>query len=151
MTRRSNRFPPCSELTLTHGAQRTALGRGFNQPSSHINMRKKKVFLLSKERETTRSPEWQDTVHCVKCCVVLMYTLDTLNVYQCSLSLCSQSMYVWPFCVWLRKFGPAVNTHSHITEAEMSGLAWDASTSQLRQSSCMCSETCGLLPVELPL
>ena len=76
--------------------------------------------LWSKERETTEGEALneRDTMRCGKCCGVLMYTLkektkqnkkqkNTLNVYQCSLSLSSCLCGVH---VWLMKCAAAEHT-----------------------------------------
>ena len=78
--------------------------------------------LWSKERETTEGEALneRDTMRCGKCCGVLMYTLkektkqnkkqkNTLNVYQCSLSL-SLSSCLCGVPVWLMKCAAAEHT-----------------------------------------
>lgn len=50
-----------------------------------------KCLIIQREGKNpgkTRRLDEKDTVHCVKCCVVLMYTLETLNVSVFSSCLC---------------------------------------------------------------
>lgn len=49
-----------------------------------------KCLVIQREGKTRerRALDEKDTVHCVKCCVVLMYTLETLNVSVFSSCLC---------------------------------------------------------------
>lgn len=99
-TQRSNRFPSCWKLLkLTEkGVFSGGFFTGRHKPTSRSLPSdwkvRGKMFLLSKERETTEGEPWMKETQCVVVNVVVFWCTHfkkkkkkTLNVYQCSLSL----------------------------------------------------------------
>lgn len=74
-------------------------------------------MFVSKESPGGESRKWKDTVHCVKCCVVLMYTLETLNVYQCFLST---FIFVWHWCLAQESHGCRTLLHRSTCRSSLS-------------------------------